>query len=189
MWGMRTEKTEPWLWNSPNPRCHLLILHQWTSWCEPLSCSHHMSHTLTRHSSLRPSHVQPAVKYLFCPELQQIFTAFVKFWTHSRRKTVSTTMIGFIWGWSCNNMFCGQCSSLLVPRGWSRLSDITTLSSRLPTCACSWGSTDRHCVSDELLSLISNTGYLSPIFLCRGHNYTMCSHAPVSCDPLSFHVN
>ena len=29
--------------------------------------------------SARPSHVQPAVKYLFCPELQQIFTAFVKF--------------------------------------------------------------------------------------------------------------
>ena len=38
-----------------------------------MSCSHHMSHT-----RVRPRHVQPAVKYLFCPELQQIFAAFVK---------------------------------------------------------------------------------------------------------------
>ena len=180
---MRDEKTEPWLWNSPNPldMSSCISGHLDVSPCHAVIICH-TPKTLESASIMcsLQSNIYSAQNYSkYLPLLSRS--------KHMRGgKTVPATQwLGssqsLYWGWSHNNMFCVQCSSLLVPRGWSRLSDITTLSSRLPTCAqCSWGCTDRHCISDELLSLISNTRYLSPIFLCsascRGHNILPCSN-------------
>ena len=95
------------------------------------------------------------------------------------------------WGWSHNNMFCDQCSSLLVPRRWSRLSDITTLSSRLPTCALAPEAAQTAIVSLMSFCLWFQTldtflQYFSVVQAARGIIYI---YAPMSSDPLRFHVN
>ena len=44
----------------------------------PVMQSSYVTHSHTKDTRVRLCHVQPAVKYLFCPELQQIFTTIVK---------------------------------------------------------------------------------------------------------------
>ena len=133
-----------------------------TSWCHAVIRCHTPT---SEHSSIH-CHDQCGGQYLFYPVLQQIFAAIVEIWAYSLKTIIPVTIkIGFITSLSgmivCNNMFCAQCSSPLVPRGWSRLSDIITLSPGSWHVPAQSSYTDRHCIIDELLSLISNTRYLS----------------------------